>query len=73
MKTYLNKDINEINTALLQSVGTNKVVVHETSTGNIIHMCGLRTSNDDFYSKEKNTKKLTLIGPDDKIYTEDLV
>ena len=70
MKTYLNKNINEINSALFNSVGTSQSVIHETESGVLITMRGLRTMNDDFYSKEKNTGALTYIGPNDKIYIQ---
>lgn len=70
MKTYLNKNIDEINSALLSATGTGESVVHETENGTIITMRGLRTINSDFYSKEKNSGNLTYIGPNDKIYIQ---
>lgn len=70
MKTYLEKNIEAINTALFQYVGTTTQVIHETEEGNIIVMKGLRTFRDDYYSKEKNTGTVTLIGPNDKIYIQ---
>jgi len=70
MKTYLEKNIEAINTALFQYVGTTTQVIHETEEGNIIVMKGLRTIDNDFYSKNKNTGALTLIGANDKIYIQ---
>lgn len=70
MKTYLNKNINEINSALFNSVGTSNSVIHETEGGTLITMWGLKTIGTDFYSKEKNTGVLTHIGPNDKIYIQ---
>lgn len=72
MKTYLEKNIEAINSALFKYVGTTTQVIHETASGNIIVMKGLRTFGDEYYSKEKNTGAITPIGPNDKIYTEEI-
>lgn len=71
MKIDLEKNIDAINTAIFQSVGTTRQVIHETVDGKIIIMKGLRTVGDDFYSKERLTGAITLIAIGDKIYIQD--